>query len=226
MDVKKREFTKTPPLEPLTSLAAIVRDFRWRFPRDRRDMVWEYCREAPTLHKAIKRACDSRNAEGKVHNHQSRVWQPNRDALADLLGANALAIRRVLRGVEQRGGDRFDALHDEVDRLKPAGIGPVTVYDVATRIGAYLDVHPTSLYLHAGVRQGLYALLWATDDQWSLGNQRNFSTVKRVERDTLLRWWPSLEPLPTDEIEDFLCTYRDVFADLHGHTKIYQKEEQ
>lgn len=213
MDVKKREFIKSPPREPLTTLAAVVRDFQWRFPRERRDMVWEYCKDASSLREAIQRACDSRAADGKMHNHQSRVTAYARKQLEKNLVDGGIQWMMMLKQGQVNTDDYFDAIHDLVEESKPlSGIGPVTVYDVATRIGAYLDIHPTSLYLHAGVRQGLYALFEATDQWW--GGGRSWAQVHRVPRANLVGWYPALDALPTDEIEDFLCTYRDVFADL------------
>ena len=38
------------------------------------------------------------------------------------------------------------------------GIGSLTVYDTATRIGAFLKLEPDRVYLHAGTRDGARAL--------------------------------------------------------------------
>ena len=58
---------------------------------------------------------------------------------------NASAIRR---------SRTFDALHEVVANGTVHGIGPLTVYDTATHIGAFLKLEPKRVYLHAGVRVG------------------------------------------------------------------------
>lgn len=215
MDVKKREFRVNPPREELDSLAAIVRDYSWRFPRSKRDMVWEWCRVAPSLRVAVERACASRSEDGKMHNHQSRVHESARNEFCLLILEWKRDIMRILNaGMHKEYADYkdpFDALHDLLDRIKPPGIGPVTVYDVATRIGAYLGVEPTSLYIHAGVRIGLNYLSWATIDPLAT---KSFRRIDRIPATVLHTLWPEFSELPPDEVEDFLCTYRDCFADL------------
>jgi hypothetical protein len=175
----------------LTSLQAIVDDWTDRFGKDgperhRRDMVVDYCAAASSLKEAITRACASRAANGKCHNHQSRVTDDSRTWFADRIVDAFLFLKRELRG--------FDELHDLCEGIAPPGIGPVTIYDVATRIGAYLKLEPTSLYLHAGVRVG-----------WDILNPRGSAGVKRVPRSRLPK---ELQALPPDQTEDLLCAYR------------------
>lgn len=200
MDVL-REFGKEPPHEPLDSLEALVRDFRWRFPRERRDMVVEYCRAAPDLITAITRAVLSKNAEGKHHNHQSKV---KRTAYSPMI--MLLCSPQVLG--ELRRASTFDAIHDIVEDYAVPGWGEVGIYDIATRIAAYKGVEPTSVYLHAGVRQGWYALMEAIRGTF---DRRTWASVKRIPHEHLPE---ALRVLTADEVEDFLCTYRTVFVDL------------
>ena len=193
MDIQ-REFAARPPREELTSLAALVRDWTWRTEEQTltRDPVMDWCREARSWREAVWRACRSRGSNGKMHNHQSKVREVNRQRLA-------IRIQTQL----SPQWDDFDKLHDAIDALKPSGIGPVTVYDVAVRIGAYLFIEPQSLYLHAGVREGWNALVG--------GQTRGNVSWQRVGRDM---WPQELQQLPADEVEDFLCTYRSIFATL------------
>lgn len=197
-----RLVAKEPPLRPLNNVAAICEDFKWRFhDRDGRDMVVEYCREAKTMPSAIYRACDSRTKEGKTHNHQSRVPYDARQRLA---------ARLVSEWTKSNGSRReikafnFDQLHDWVKRHSRIGIGPVTVYDVAVRIGAYLDVAPESVYLHAGARQGAELLL------------RERLPEGKVERLPRERFPEPLNELDADSIEDILCTYRALWPAIIG----------
>lgn len=225
MDVEKREWAVNPPREPMTTLAALVRDFAWRFPRDRRDMVWDFCKSAPNLVAAIDRACASLNAEGKMHNHQSRVPRASKDEFARLIKEGCLdEIRGRMRRGKRRGYEpfTFDDLFDLLKSVQPRGVGPVMLYDVATRIGAYLDVHPTSLYLHAGVRSGITMLDTALPDRTgsrhlNAGQRAQvWRKIDRVPQSYLEEWWPEFNGMTPDEVEDFLCTYRLVFDKLEG----------
>lgn len=180
---------KYPPKRPLTDLDAIVEDWHERFIigpyAKRRDLVVDWCCQATCFDDAVHRACDSRNWLGKVHNHQSRVTQRSRDLFADL----------ILRNITPLDIMSFDQLYDEMEKIIPSGIGPVTLYDVATRVAAYLKLEPESLYLHAGVREGWRALGMITYG-------------KRIPRH---KWPLPLQKLSADACEDFLCTYRGLF---------------
>lgn len=202
MPLAKNELRDRPAREPLTSLGAIVRDWQWRFPVDRRDMVVEFCREAPALNVAVMRAVRSRNAEGKMHNHQSRVKEADRDLFGRRILLNLVGILADVRTSDP--DDKFDKLHDWCEHLAPKGIGPVTIYDVATRIGAHpsMDAEPSSLYLHAGCRLGWNAL---TQDR------ARWAKVERVKRAQLP---VELQQIPADQVEDLCCTYRLVFDEL------------
>lgn len=191
--MKKLEamFKSDPPKMPLESLEAIVADWNYRFGKNgkeahRRDMVVEFCRDAGSLQEAIKRACKSRDAAGKMHNHQSRVTELARSRFSTKIFAH---LRKPNRPAS------FDELHDLFEAIAPEGIGPVTIYDVSTRVGAYLKLEPTSLYLHAGVRVG-----------WAKLHGRRSPAIKRIEKQNLP---PALQTLPPDEVEDMLCCYRD-----------------
>lgn len=193
MDIQ-REFAARPPREELTTLSALVRDWTWRTEEKTliRDPVMDWCVEARSFTEAAERACRSRGANGKMHNHQSRVTGKARRQLYNRI------VRRIRP--EHRGFKDFDDLYDTIEEMAPSGIGPVTIYDVAVRLSAYLGIEPTSLYLHAGVREGWNAL----SNSLSVG-------VKRIPRN----FWPApLRALPADEVEDFLCTYRSVLGDV------------
>jgi len=173
----------------LRTLGEVVDDFYTRFPPSRRDRVVEYARTAPTYRTAVVRACRSRDDRGKMHNHQSRV--PRR-------ALHALSVRLTDKYVSARACRNFDELHDLVRSCGGPGIGPVTTYDVAVRIGAFLGHEPMSVYLHAGVRLG-----------WETLTGVRFAG-ERIERPDLP---PELRACPADDVEDILCTYRAVFAE-------------
>lgn len=186
-------FGSVPPKRPLTSLAAICDDWRFRFQagrheNHRRDHVVTYCAKARTFKEAVDRACASRAENGKCHNHQSRVREVDRRHFARLI-----LRRKEIIGAAARAGN-FDAMHAILEDCAPVGIGPVTIYDVATRIAAYLDIEVESLHLHAGVKVGWELLIGCKTD------------LKLIPRGDLPA---EFRKLPTDEVEDLLCTYRD-----------------
>ena len=200
-----KAFSKEPPRRPLTDLHAIVEDFQWRYvDRKKTDQVIEFCRQAPNFSRAVRRAVEARDENGKHHNHQSKVDITARRRLGSLIVKAAMAGRFDLYD--------FDTLHEHIDKIKPYGIGPVTVYDVAVRIGAYLGIEPKSVYLHAGVRQGLKALQVALD-AWEHGGHDKFTDPSwlRRERIPVRHFPPPLNTMRADDVEDILCTYREVF---------------
>ena len=184
-------FAKHPPKSEFNTLDDIVDDWIYRFGKggvseQMRDEVEGYCAEAPDFETAAQRACASLRPNGKKHNHQSRV--PN-----SVLDFFFFRIRKESEMFESL--QSFDELHDGLKSIAPFGIGPVTVYDVAMRLAAYLHIEPQSLYLHAGVRVG-YALL--------IG--RRAPGLIRIPKEQLPK---ALQRIPCNEVEDMLCAYRE-----------------
>lgn len=99
--------------------------------------------------------------------------------------------------------ETFDAFYDILWEIRPEGIGPLTTYDVATRVGAYIKLEPTAIYLHTGARMGWEAL-------W--GGRSRIPAQGRVARVSKEVWPPALRQLSADMAEDFLCTYRDALT--------------
>jgi hypothetical protein len=179
-----------PPREPLTSLAAVWRDFKWRrLARGHRDPCIPYTASAGSLRNAIRRACDSRGEDQKLFFHQGRVWQVNRDAYAEALIAAPVRKRLV----------RADCFHEvwEVCQIVGGathGIGSITIYDVAARLGAWFGYPARRIYLHGGVIDGARSLgIYRKGDIW----------IPRGRLPKAIRYHENL-----DEVEDFLCGYR------------------
>jgi hypothetical protein len=200
-----KAFAQEPPRERLDNLDAIVRDFKWRFQdRNKTDQVIFWCRNSPNFATAVRRAVEARDENGKHHNHQSKV---------DITARRKLGSKIIKRKDKILRMKHFDRLHDLIDEIKPYGIGPVTVYDTAVRVGAYLRLEPESVYMHAGVRQGFKALQQAMDGMPTDDGVHGWTdpSVARSAR-VHLRSFPSpLRSLPADDVEDILCTYREVF---------------
>lgn len=183
----KREFKRQPPREELTSLGALWRDYLWRYVEAKRqDPCVYYTEESPNIKVAIKRACDSRGANGKMFFHQSKVTQAARDELARRL----IQRKRNLDLV-----DDFEDLFGIVRRVgeRVPGIGPVTIYDVTSRLAAYKGLEAYYLHYHAGVLEGLKAL----------GIKPTSSHMIHV--DALPK---PIRGQNADLIESFLCGYR------------------
>lgn len=200
-----KAFSKEPPKRELASLDAIVEDFQWRYKdRLKTDQVIEFCRVAPDFPTAVRRAVEARDANGKHHNHQSKVDITARRKFGATI--IALAARGSLDLTD------FDRMHDRMDERKPYGIGPVTVYDTAIRIAAYLGIEPNSVYMHAGVRTGFKTLQAALDGYDHDGADKltdpGLSRLDKIP----VAWFPTpLRELKADDVEDILCTYREVF---------------
>ena len=165
------------------TLDEIVNDYiRSQRPYTGREMM-EFANE-PSPSAAIRRAALCETKGEKRHDHQRRIprW------LLEHVEAKLQAIRRKLSSAAD-----FDALHrlveEEIGGLK--GIGALTVYDIAHRIGAYFGKAPERVYLHAGVRVGARAL--------GIGGD---SFDPKILPKPFARLAPS-------EIEDCLCIYKD-----------------
>lgn len=191
----EREWELRPPVEPMTSIRALWRDFVWRRNDPTspictgRDNIPEYCVEAPTVAEALVRAVRSIRPNGKMHNHQSKVSK-----------SLPKFEYRLMRSVDAlaRECENFNQLYWAINSMRTEGIGPMTVYDVSVRFGAKLGLIPEKIYIHAGTKAGLQALGIETKDD-------------SVPMELLP--YPLRHRVP-DVVEDFLCTYRLAFEKL------------
>jgi len=165
------------------TLDEIVNDYiRTQRPYTSEEMM-DFANE-PSPSGAIRRAALCELKSGKRHDHQRRIprW------LLEQGEAKLQAIGRKLSNAAD-----FDALHrlieEEIGGMK--GIGALTVYDIAHRIGAYFRKAPKRVYLHAGVRVGARLL--------GIGGD---SFDPKILPKPFARLSPS-------EIEDCLCIYKD-----------------
>ena len=172
------------PSSQLKSIAAHYAE-RHRRPAERE---LEYFRILPE-EDAVSKAALAQLPSGKRHAHQYRVplaaLQEGRRLLLD----NLPALRKA---------SSFDELFELVEAMiRPiSGIGELTVYDTALRIGARLGLEPAKVYLHAGTRAGAKAL----------GLAYRGNTIELAELPA------ELQTLTAREIEDVLCIYKGEFA--------------
>jgi hypothetical protein len=140
----------------------------------------------PTTEDAISTAARAKRPTGKRLSHQRRipesVLRMSEEALLNSLPAlqSAKTFEELHRTILNKIGD----IH---------GIGELTVYDTAVRIGAKLNLAPAVVFLHAGTRIGAKALGLDVSQK---------SIAKKV-------FPPEFGPLSPAEIEDVLCIYKD-----------------
>jgi hypothetical protein len=161
---------------------AYIRD--WRDGAQRERQFFKGC----SLQRVIEFAALCKLPGGKRHPHQYRL---PRAVLAEA-GSNLQEAAAEIRGC-QTFADLHDLVRREIGGI--AGIGRLTVYDVATRIGAHLDLAPERVYLHAGTAAAAKAL-----------GIKAGETVSRAALPDAFR------RLRAYEIEDCLCLYKRQLA--------------
>src|SRR5215831_16544392 len=149
-----KEWERDPPRTEMSTMTALWYDFkrRRRDPKSPvcrfRDNIPEYCAEAESADEAIRRAVRSIRPNGKMHNHQSKVSKAL-PAFEDRLLTSSVSLTRMTT---------FGQLYSYIEMLATPGIGPMTTYDVAVRLGAWAKLKPSAIYFHAGTLAGLKAL--------------------------------------------------------------------
>jgi hypothetical protein len=176
------------------TLDQIVDDFI-RTCRASIDADLEAFRNLPSLGLAIRHgALCHWLPEFKRHPHQCRIPRLLLETAERKLQRKARVLSRAAN---------FEALYDAIyDRIRCDGIGPLTIYDIAQRIGAFLGKAPRLVYLHRGTRVGARRLGFTGD------------TLDPA----LLP--PAFSRLSPAEIEDCLCIYKDYFVASQLRTRI------
>jgi hypothetical protein len=162
-------------------LADLIQEYKWEHGHAQRAGREQY-QDFATLTESIRHATGS---VGRVPDHQRRV---GRETLMK-------ACRRLLRHEREiEACQSFDDLLNVIERHTASirRFGSLAVYDTACRIGVYLGLSPTRVYLHAGTTEGAKPLGRET--------RRGY-----LEMDELT--WP-LRLLEPWECEDFLCIYK------------------
>lgn len=120
----------------------------------------------------------------KMHPHQYRIGAQKLNNLASIL-VESIDYLQV--------APNFDALYQEIERIvvfrSIVGIGPLTIYDIACRIGSCTNRTPDKVYLHAGAAAGAR----------HLKIQGKTAPVEAFP--------PSFAALSADDIESLLCVY-------------------
>jgi hypothetical protein len=142
-----------------------------------------------TLVGGVSVAALARSPCGKRLHHQRRIPQ-------SVLEQSRRRLLDCLHAIEQCGS--FESLHELVNQQIRSipGIGELTVYDTALRIGAKLHLEPKFVFLHAGTRVGAKRL--------GIDVRRKYVDVRELPQ--------PLRRLSAREIEDVLCIYKDWFG--------------
>jgi hypothetical protein len=193
----KRETCSSQRGMSVTSYGEVIRDYILR-KRKEAAAELEFFRQQPSLGKAIYYGARSITPCGKRHPHQRR----RRASTLAAAERRLLAVKSLLRQASS-----FTALHDVIHAaIRPIrGIGSLTIYDIATRIGGYVGLEPKVVYLHAGTAEGAKAL--------------GLSARKTLCPKTLPRVFHRLRPR---EIEDCLCIYASDLWRLRSNKALQQ----
>lgn len=154
-----------------------------------------FYKKGPTLRDAIKRAALCLTHDGERHKHQRRIPE----AALNKACSNLLNLEKEINGCKNFS-DLFDLVEKEINPIR--GIGPLTVYDVATRIGSKIGLKPDVIYLHAGTAIGARALLPKTGK----------ATIGLKD---LPKAFHRLKP---HEVEDCLCIYKEEIQQIKART--------
>jgi hypothetical protein len=148
-----------------------------------------FCKAQKTLKDAIEVAAKSIDENNKIHFHQRRVEKTELNRLVEGL---------LLREDEIKSAKDFDEIYSIVNATKNEYITEITVYDVAQRIGAYLNIVPDKIYLQSGTRTGAENLLGHLSDKKFLLREDLPSPFQRPD-------------FTLEDIEDILFQYKDEF---------------
>lgn len=164
-----------------------IREFRpFAYKEDR------YYQRLRTLDEAISQAAMCLEPRGKRHPHQYRIPKKSLETAKSILLKTNLA-----------SCSNFEQLHEQVNRAisHVHMIGPLTVYDISQRIGAYLKLQPNLVFLHRGTAIGAKAM----------GLTSNTDRIRVSELPQ------PFHKLTADEVEDCLCIYKYELAAAHAN---------
>lgn len=138
------------------------------------------------LRRVVKEATLARvPVLGPMHPHQRRLEHTVAPAMVIRLTAVVTHMARL---------SSFADLYNMVDRQAISGFGDLAIYDTCIRIGSYLGMMPSLVYLHSGTRTGAERIL-----------QRKLRLAVPALAPTA---FPMLARLSPWEMEDFLCIYK------------------
>lgn len=168
---------------PKTNLSVLIKEYQ-REHRPRLIALLEGFRQLDSLRTAISTAARGLTPDRRRHPHQRRLTS----------GVLKEASRRLLRHISEIEACRsHDELHKIVEQhtFDLKGFGELARYDTSLRIGAYMNLLPTKVHLHAGTRTGAQAF--------------GFGHYDSLDSSAIPQPLRKLKPY---EIEDFLCLFK------------------
>jgi hypothetical protein len=127
------------------SLSELVDEYIREYRSDGQAEFRRYA-SCDSLREAVVRATLALTAADRRHPHQYRFQLRTLEASRD-----ALARRELQVASARTFAELHDLIEDATQQIR--GVGPLYVYDVATRIGAKRELWPEEIYLHAGTRK-------------------------------------------------------------------------
>jgi hypothetical protein len=175
------------------TLKEVVAHYEAHFKKDA-EGIWDYF-GGLGLEECIKRAPKGLiEREGKdiCHPHQYRINKAAAEEFSKRLMRNKARLKKATA---------FDELFGIIEKFEKdfKGIGPLTIYDTAHRIGCRLGLKPEKVYLHAGTEKGTRALL----------KGRFKRATKFCNKDELPG---ELREFSAEHIENILCIYKNSLA--------------
>lgn len=132
---------------------------------------------------SVRIACASLSVSNRRLSHQRRIPHA-------VLGNMTLAL--LAQKARLGAANNFDELHAIVDECRVIhGVGPLLVYDVASRIGNFLGLKPTYVYLHSGTAKGAKAFGFGGDK----------IALSQLPEEISMK-------LTAGQTEDFLCIFK------------------
>lgn len=171
------------------SYRAIVEHYIEHRQEHAREELQRYCHKNLGLKHAIPLMARSECCCGKKHPHQWRIP-------TDVLEESAAKLKNAASELGKCSDfyELLELVEGIIGKIK--GVGELTIYDIALRIGANLGVEPKVIYLHAGTRKGAKALGKDCKKDWI-----SFSDLP-----------PEFGALEAREVEDCLCVYKHTLA--------------
>jgi hypothetical protein len=161
--------------------------------RERATKENNFYKTQPNLDKAIEVAALCKLSNGKRHSHQRRIP-------ASVLHQAWVSLRKN-KGELEACKNFYDLIKVTTRQLgEVEGLGDLSIYDITHRIGIFLGLTPSAVYLHAGTREGAKAL--------GVGIHKN--SARMIE---FPKAFQVLEPY---EVEDCLCIYKDEIKMVAG----------
>jgi hypothetical protein len=155
------------------------------------DELIKECKHQSKLTDAIILAVNARLKNGNKHDHQQRISPKKLEYFSERLLSSSSEFEEV---------KSFDELHVLVAKHRFKGIGELTIYDTAERIGTFLNLKSEKVYLHRGTKEGAKHILGSK----IRGKKAILKSELPIEFQN--------EKLSCSAIEDILCIFKKEFA--------------